>query len=141
MNSSIGTLQESSLHAKIKELYMSASAKSEVEVDGFIVDVVKDELLIEVQTSNFSKIKGKISSLLKSHEVRLVYPIPSEKWIVHQSPDCSTELSRRKSPKKMSYVNLFDELVSLPNLLAHSNFSLDVLLIKEEEIRCNDGKG
>lgn len=141
MNSSIGILQESSLHAGIKELYMSAGAKSEVEVDGFIVDVVQDDLLIEVQTSNFSKIKGKLSSLLKNHKVRLVYPIASEKWIVHQSPDCSTELSRRKSPKKMSYVNMFDELVSLPNLLVHSNLSLDVLLIKEEDIRCKDGRG
>jgi len=37
--------------------------------------------------------------------------------------------------------DLFYELVRIPNLIKEENFSLEVLMIEEEEIRCNDGKG
>ena len=46
----IGTLQERSLHAAIKQLYNIPGAKTEVKVDGFVIDVVKGDLLIEIQT-------------------------------------------------------------------------------------------
>ena len=141
MSPSIGTLKERSLHASIKELYMSNDAKAEVVVDGFVIDVVRDGILIEVQTKNFSKLKSKLSALFKNNSVRLVYPIPSEKWIIRQSPDGTKQLSRRRSPKRMDFVDVFDELVRFPNYIAHHNFSIEVLLIKEEEIRRQDGKG
>jgi hypothetical protein len=48
-------------------------------------------------------------------------------------------LGRRKSPKRGTVELVFEELVSIPQLLAHSNFSLDVLLIQEEEVRRYDG--
>jgi hypothetical protein len=120
---------------------MSKGATEEVEVDGFVIDVVRDGLLIEVQTRNFAKIKSKLSSLFRTHPLRLVYPIPSEKWITRQSPDGKEELSRRKSPKRMGFADVFDELIRFPNFIAHHNFSLEVVLIKEEEIRRKDGKG
>ena len=34
--------------------------------------------------------------------------------------------------------SVFRELVSIPHLFAHPNFSLAVLLIQEEEVRCHD---
>ncbi len=37
--------------------------------------------------------------------------------------------------------DLFYELVRTPTLINEENFSLDVLMIEEEEVRCNDGKG
>ncbi len=141
MSSSIGTLKERSLHASIKELYMTGNAEAEVAIDGYVIDVVKNGMLIEVQTRNFSKIKSKLFSLFKNHPVRLVYPIPSEKWIIRQSTDGMKELGRRRSPKRMGFVDIFDELIRFPNFIAHNNFSLEVLLIKEEEIRQQDGKG
>ncbi len=141
MSQSIGTLQEGSLHASIKELYIKGDAEAESVVDGYVIDVVRDGLLIEVQTGNFSKIKSKLFSLFKNHRVRLVYPIPIEKWIVRESPDGQKEISRRRSPKQRGFIDLFEELVRFPNFIAHRNFSLEVLLIKEEEIRRQDGKG
>ena len=137
----IGTLQERSLHASLKELYMTGDARTEVAVDGFVVDVVKDGLLIEIQTRNFAAIKKKLLSLIKNHPVKLVYPLAKKKWIVKQTPDGVTVLSRRSSPKRCGFEDIFDELVRIPNLIAHSNFSIEVLLIEEEEIRRQDGKG
>ncbi|MGY5873288.1 MAG: hypothetical protein RTV72_13645 [Candidatus Thorarchaeota archaeon] len=136
----IGTLQERSLHAKIKELYNTPDAEVEVKVDGYVIDVVKGDLLIEIQTRKFSAIKDKLFKLMKNHPVRLVHPIAQEKWVIRQSKNGEV-IGRRKSPKKMGILYIFEELVSIPTFIIHSNFELEVLLTKEEEIRVNDGKG
>ena len=136
----IGTLQERSLHAKIKELYNTPDSEFEVTVDGFVIDVVRGNLLIEIQTRKFSAIKEKLLKLMKNHPVRLVHPIAQEKWVIRQSEDGEV-IGRRKSPKKMGLLHIFEELVSIPTFIIHSNFEIEVLLIKEEEIRVNDGMG
>lgn len=139
--SGIGTISEWSLHSDIKQSYLSADSQEEVELDGFVIDVVRDGLLIEVQTGGFSKIREKLKKLIKSHQLRLVYPITVNKWIVRESRDGSEIISRRKSPKQLGPQNLFDELVYIPTLLHHQNFSLEALLIEEEEVRRKDGQG
>ena len=120
---------------------MRDNARAEVVVDGYVVDVVKDNLLIEIQTRNFAAIKDKLRALMKNHPIRLVHPIPKKKWIVKETIDGTTQLSRRLSPKKGVFENLFDELVRIPSFIAHSNFSIEVLLVEEEEIRHQDGRG
>jgi hypothetical protein len=110
-------------------------------VDGFHIDIVRGKLQIEIQTTNFSSIKNKMTTLTKKHPVRLVYPIAQEKWIVRLAANGITQLGRRKSPKKGNFFHLFEELVSISALIKSRNFSLEVLLIREEEIRCDDGLG
>ncbi|MBN1810654.1 MAG: hypothetical protein JXA14_02340 [Anaerolineae bacterium] len=137
----IGTLNEKSLHAALKEWYAQPGDQFEVFVDGFVVDIVRGDLLIEIQTGNFSSIKRKMRALVRDHPVRLVYPIAREKWIVRLARDGSGGiLGRRKSPKRGALEYVFGELVSFPRLLVSPNFSLEVLLIQEEEIRRYDGK-
>ena len=134
-------MTEYSLHNGIKEWYSVASSEVEVKVEDFIVDVVnQDGLLIEIQTKNLSAIKKKLKKLVLANEVRLVYPIAKIKWIVHVT-DSGEVIRKRKSPKKGRITDLFGELVHLPSLMNHENFSFEVLLIEEEETRCNDGKG
>jgi hypothetical protein len=41
----------------------------------------------------------------------------------------------------MGILHIFEELVSIPTFIIHSNFEIEVLLIQEEEIRVKDGKG
>jgi hypothetical protein len=137
----IGTLNEGSLHAALKEWYAQPGDRFEVSVGGFVVDIVRGDLLIEIQTGNFSSIKRKMRALVQDHPVRLVYPIAREKWIVRLAKDGSGDvLGRRKSPKRGAIEHLFEELVRLPKLLANPNLALEVLFTQEEEIRCYDGK-
>ena len=133
-------MNEYSLHSAIKNWYSLPGDRFEVRVDDFIVDIVRETLLIEIQTRNFSAIKKKLAKLLENHRVRLVYPIPQQKWIVHVT-ESGEIVRRRKSPKKGRLSDLFYELVRAPNLIKEENFSLEVLMIDEEEVRCNDGKG
>jgi len=135
----IGTLNEKPLHAALKQWYALADDLTEVSVDGFTVDVVRGDLLIEIQTRNLSAIKRKLTTLTERHPVRLVYPIAQDKWIVRLSKNGKTALGRRKSPKRGTLELVFEELVFIPQLLAHPNFSLEVLLIQEEEARRYDG--
>lgn len=133
-------MTEYSLHSEIKAWYKGSEDKLEVKVDDFIVDVLRGKLLIEIQTSNFSAVKKKLVKLLLKNQVRLVYPIAKIKWIVH-APRSGQLLRRRKSPKKGKLVDLFHELVHIPGLIENRNFSLEVLLIEEEEFRSSDGEG
>jgi len=133
-------MTEYSLHSEIKHWYMVSGDELEVKVEDFIIDILRGKLLIEIQTGNFSAAKKKLIKLLLSNQVRLVYPIAKLKWIVHVSGS-GEFVRRRKSPKKGKLTDIFYELVHAPSLIEDRNFSLEVLLIEEEEVRCNDGRG
>jgi hypothetical protein len=138
--SGIGLLNEKPLHASLKQWYARPGDRFEVPVDGFVIDIVRDDLLIEIQTRNFASIKSKLTRLTRTHSVRLIYPIVQEKWIVRLSTDNGGRAIRRKSPKRGRLEDLFWELVSIPHLLSNPNFSLEVLMISEEEMRRYGGK-
>lgn len=131
----IGQLNEKPLHAALKEWYARPGDQLEVPVDGYVIDIVRQSLLIEIQTRSFSAMKQKLAALLPHHPVRLVHPVAAQKWLVKMDPAGNQPLQRRKSPQSGGLESLFAELVSFPHLLAQPNFSLEVLLIHEEEVR------
>ena len=130
----IGTLQEGSLHAALKEWVGLPGDQFEVKVDGSIIDIVRGGLLIEIQTRNFMGIKSKLSRLTHDHRVLLIYPLAREKWIVRLDSDGATVISRRKSPKRGRVEHLFMELVYIAGLIARANLTLEVVFIREEEV-------
>jgi len=133
-------LNEKPMHAALKQWYAQPGDSVEVLVDGFVIDILRGDLLVEIQTGNFSAIKEKLSTLVATQPVRLVYPIPQEKWIIKIPPGGEGKAQRRKSPKRGGFEDVFKELVSFPELLPQPNFSLEVLLIQEEEVRRYDGR-
>lgn len=137
----IGLLNEKPLHAALKAWYARPQDALEVDVDGYVIDLVRGDLLVEIQTGNFSALKSKLQALTAAHPVRLVYPIAREKWLLKLPRSGRGQPSRRKSPKRGVVEDVFWELVSFPQLLSHPNFSLEVLLIQEEEVRRYRSKG
>ena len=138
--SGIGLLNEKALHASLKQWYARQGDRFEVPVSGFVIDIVRDDLLIEIQTGSFASIKLKLNRLVRSHQVRLVYPIVQEKWIIRTATGDPGRVVRRKSPKRGRLEDLFWEMVSIPQLLSHQNFSFEVLMIQEEQARRYEGK-
>jgi len=132
---------ETSLHAALKDLYTTPGASQEMWVDGYWIDVVQGERLVEIQTRNFTALKGKLADLVERHPVHLVHPVAVEKWLVTLPSQDSSTTARRKSPRRGRLEQIFTEMVRIPHLLAHPNFSLEVVLIQEEELRRNDGQG
>ncbi len=132
----IGTLRETELHAALKRYYARPHDQLEVAIGGYIADIVRDEEIIEIQTRNFAALKRKLPSLIDQHPLRLVHPIAQARWITRVAADQKTVLGRRKSPRHGAVEDVFMELVSLPELMAHPNFTLEIVLIHEEEVRC-----
>jgi len=135
---SIGTLQEGSLHAALKTWYAQPGDEFEVDVDGFVIDLRRGDQLIEFQTRSFSALKRKLNRLVTEHPIRLVHPISLEKWVVRLKADRRTVAGRRKSPRRGQLASIFEELVSFPELVGHPNFTLEVLLTREEELKIRD---
>ena len=138
---SIGTLNESSLHSTLKLWYKKLEDQLEVPVENFIIDIVRDDLLIEIQTKNFSTIKKKLEVLLKNHRVLLIHPIVKDKWIINVDHHLTKINRKRLSPTHHSYLDIFEELIRIPDLIANPNFTIELPLVQIEEFRINDGKG
>jgi len=130
---SIGLVREGHLHAALKRLYTTPGDVVEAHVDGYLVDILRAGLIIEIQTSNFSSIQRKMRDLVRRHRVRLVHPVSAERWLVKHS--ASGKVERRRSPKRGGFEQVFEELVSFPGLLADENFELEVVAVREEHVR------
>ncbi len=130
------TLREGSLHAALKARYARSivGARVEAAVDGFVVDVAGRDELVEIQTASFTSARRKLERLVETHRVVLVHPIPIENWLVVVDAD-GVILRRRRSPRRGLALDLFDELVSIPGLIAHPNFRIELALTSEEEVR------
>lgn len=139
-SSVIGGLNEKSLHRQLKEHYRNPKSKLEEKVNGYIIDVVNPGELVEIQTGNFSGIRTKLSSLLSENRIRLVYPVAVETTILLLNEDGSLR-SSRKSPKKGSLYSAAAELLYIAELIPHKNLSVEVLKIRQDEIRRDDGEG
>ncbi len=145
--SGIGGLNESLLHAGLKSWYRRPGDLIEQPVDGFVVDIVRPspagerpDLLIEIQTGNFTAIRGKLQRLLTDHRVLLVHPVAYERWVLREDAS-GVRLGRRKSPKRGRVEEVFRELVRMPSMLADPNLALEVVLTQEEVVLRNDGAG
>lgn len=134
-------MTETSLHAALKDWYAQPSGQQETWLDGYWIDAQVGEQLIEIQTRNFAALRPKLAALLKHHPVRLVHPVAIETWIVRLPDQPGDPPQRRKSPRRGRAEDIFQELVGLPDLLAHPNFSLEIALVRQEEIRRADGRG
>ena len=133
---SIGTLNEGPLHQALKSLYSEGGAEEEVPVGSYVADVRDtDNVLYEIQTGSFASLKKKLATLVEQHRVVLVHPIAQIRYIVKLPVDEDSEATRRRSPKRGSIADIVSELVSIPQLLNHPNFELEVVLIEEDELR------
>jgi hypothetical protein len=132
----ITTFREGSLHAELKARYAAATPGSRIEavMDGFVVDVAGPDEIVEIQTGSFSSARRKLERLVASHRVALIHPIAIEKWLVSVD-DGGALLGRRRSPRRGLALDVFDELVSFPALIAAPNFRIELVLTREEEIR------
>jgi len=95
----------------------------EVDVGPFVVDVCRGDLLIEIQTGSFAAMGRKMDALLDEYRILLVHPIAVETYL-YKPP-----AKPRKSPKKATVYNIFDELVSFPTLLDNPNLTIEILLV------------
>ncbi|HEY9077032.1 MAG TPA: hypothetical protein VIO61_10900 [Anaerolineaceae bacterium] len=134
-------MAESELHSALKSFCAQPGDRFEVNVEGYFVDVLRGNLLIEIQTGSFHHLKPKLFALLENHPIRIVYPIAVGRWIEKRSAEDNQLIERRKSPKIGRIEQIFTEMDSFPGLILHPNLEIQVVLINDVVVRINDGKG
>ncbi|MDR0389850.1 MAG: hypothetical protein LBH73_07255 [Spirochaetaceae bacterium] len=137
----IGTRRETSLHKALKTRYTGKGGKTEVVHQGFVCDGIDASgTIIEVQTANFAAIYQKAERLSRKEKLVIVYPVI--KTCLIEVYDTEEKLLRqRKSPKKGSAWDIFNELIYAPLLPSLSNLSIELALVDAVEHRIQDGKG
>ena len=131
-------MPEKGLHAELKEWLREPGDLVEGTVWGYRVDIIRGDLLIEIQTGNFPQIRAKLAKLLKGYRVRLVHPVAERRWVIR---DVDGRKQRRVSPHRGRVEEVFNELVYCPTLPLDPNFSLEVLMVHAEEAQAVRWRG
>jgi hypothetical protein len=126
---------ETTLHQQLKERYATSGALIEQRVGRFRIDVVQADQLVEIQLASLSAIRDKIAALLKRHRVLVVKPIVVRKHLVKCRCAGGRVVSRRRSPKQRTLLDLFEELVHFTRVFPHRRLTLEVPLVEIEEWR------
>lgn len=134
IKSSIGTKQERTLHQYLKYYFCNESKYHEQKCYGYIVDILKDEKIIEIQTSSFNAMRKKLETLLSIYPITIVYPIIYEK-IIHNYDEDGCLINIKKSPKKEHPLKIGKELYKINYLLNNKNLSFICPILKIEEHR------
>ncbi len=126
---------ETSLHRQLKERYAGDGAAIEQRVGRYRIDVVRGKQLIEIQLAPLASIRDKIAALLKKHDVLVVKPVIAAKHLVKRRRAGGQVISRRRSPKRRTLLDVFEELVHFTRVFPHRRLTLEVPLIEIEEWR------
>lgn len=126
---------EFTLHRQLKALFAQQGAHTEVRLDGFRIDAVCNGELIEIQQGPLAAIREKVRTLLAQHRVRVVKPIVAAKHLVRLAGAGGSPVGRRRSPKRGSLLEVFNELVFFTRVFPHERLTLELLLVEVEERR------
>ncbi|MDR0599948.1 MAG: hypothetical protein LBG84_07710 [Treponema sp.] len=136
----IGQENESGLHRALKFFY-AEPGRTEETLDGFVCDAIgPGGEAVEIQTGNFSALKNKVPLLAARGKVRLIYPVIVNKNIELYDAEGNL-LSRRKSPRKGTAWDIFNELIYAPGLVGLPGLTVEIALVDATERRRDDGKG
>lgn len=135
----IGTLSEKTVHAIFKDYYESDEDHQEIPIENYVADIYRDGEIIEIQTRQFNRMRGKLQTFLPLYPVTIVYPIPYEKWLIWIDEDSGELSKKRKSPKKGCTYQAFKELYKIKMFLKDPNIRFKFVLVNMEEYRLLNG--
>ncbi len=135
----IGTLSEKSVHAILKNYYEPDEDRQEIPIENYVADIYREGEIIEIQTRQMNKMRGKLSAFLPLYPVTIVYPIPREKWLIWIDEESGELSKKRKSPLKGNPYMAFAELYKIKMFLKNPNLRFKLVLLDMEEYRLLNG--
>ncbi len=135
----IGTLQEKTVHAVLKNYYAPNEEMHEIYLENYVADIFTGNEIIEIQNGNFYKIRAKLEEFLSRYPVTIVYPIPHTKWLIWMDVETGECTNKRKSPVTGSAYYAFAELYRIKSFLTNENLRFCFPLIDVEEYRLLNG--
>ena len=137
----IGTLSEKTLHAILKNYLESDEDKQEIPINKYVADIYNGKEIIEIQTSQFNRLRDKLKSFLPEYKVTIVYPIAHVKWLLWVDDETGEVSNKRKSPKVGNELLIFPELYKIKEFLTHQNLYFKIILLDLEEYKLLNGYG
>lgn len=135
----IGTLAEKSVHAILKNYYEPDEDHQEIPIENYVADIYRNEEILEIQTRQFYKMRGKLTAFLPLYPVTIVYPIPKEKWLYWIDEETGEISEKRKSPLKGNVYMAFEELYAIKMFLKEPNLRFKFVLLDIEEYKLLNG--
>lgn len=135
----IGTLQEKTVHAVLKNYYAPDEDMHEIPIENFVADIYTGSEIIEIQSAHFYKLRDKLTTFLALYPVTVVYPIPHHKWLIWIDEETGELSKPRKSPVTGTVYQAFRELYRIKQYLTHPNIRFCFPLIDLEEYRLLNG--
>ncbi|MEQ8849150.1 hypothetical protein [Botrimarina sp.] len=126
---------ETSLHRELKALYAGDDGQVEVRLGRYRIDVVRGDLLIEVQHAGLSSIRDKVRRLCGEAPVLVVKPVVARRRLVTRDKPGGRVKSRRWSPKRGRLVDLFHDFVHFTKAFPHERLAVEAPLVEVEEHR------
>lgn len=128
---------ERTLHRQLKQRYGSdVGGQVEVAVGPYRVDAVDpDGRLIEIQAAPLGLLKRKLAHLLPTREIGVVKPVVVSRRLIRRLDPEGIDLSKRRSPKRGTLIDVFEELVGLAHLFPDPNLTIELLAVEVDEIR------
>jgi hypothetical protein len=126
---------ETTLHRQLKALYAPGEDEREIALEGFRIDAVQDDRLVEIQCASLSAIRRKIERLILRHDVLVVKPLAVRKFLVTRRGRRGATVSSRYSPLRATPLNLFHELVHFLPPFPHPRLTVEIVLVEVEERR------
>ncbi|MDR0400781.1 MAG: hypothetical protein LBH51_07535, partial [Treponema sp.] len=140
-SSKIGTRRESSLHRALKFRYSGCNGRIEQVLGDFVCDgITETGEIIEVQTGSFGPLKEKAGKLAARGPLRIIHPVVLTKYIETYGGD-GRLIRKRKSPRRGSPWDLFQNLLYAPELPLIRGLSIEIALVDVLEKRILDGRG
>ena len=137
----IETLNENSLHNKLKSIYCPPNAKKECIVGRYVCDILcNDNRIIEIQTCNFRNMKKKLEELLRNHIVEIVYPISVNTYI-RTLDNNGNEKGIHLSPLHGSIFQICREISTIKHLINEKNLKIRVVYVESVTTKIDDKKG
>ena len=136
----IGTLTESLLHAALKRGLAQPGDRLEHEVDGYVIDIVRDDRLLEIQTGNFSGFRRKLAALLPSHPIHVYLPLAPTNGSCAFRPKISPSRGANLPNIAVQSMHLANSSTSVICYLIPI-LTVSLVLTQEEELWRDDGKG
>ncbi len=129
----IGTLNEKTIHAALKNYYAN-DFDQEAKIGDFYADIVTENGIFEIQTANWKKLNKKLEVMLDACHTTAVYPF--EKRVkTSQADDVTGEMI--KVGNWRSYKDLtefFLELYRIKSLLTNPNLTIAIAELEIERI-------
>lgn len=135
----IGTLSEKTVHAVLKNFYEPDEDNHEVYVNGYYADILNRDGIIEIQTRQLNKLRDKLTVFLNEYKVKVVYPMPFDKYISWIDPESGDISEKRKSPRHFSIYDAMVELYKIKSFLLNPNLSITIIMLDMEEYKLLNG--